>query len=306
MTPHRIASVDIGSNSVLMLVVERRDNTWLPLADILHITRVSEGLDASGLLADEPIRRTAQVLAELAQQAHNLHVDQILATGTGPFRRARNGRRTAERLSAVLGAPIDVVSGEREAELSRLATVLSFPDLHPLVITDIGGASTEIILESDTPQSTSIDIGSVRLAERHLSSDPPSAEERQRIHADIQNHLTQNPTTATLEGAALPLVGIAGTVTTLGAIHLGMETYDAERLHGLHMTPEEVNAVTEQLFTASLDERLHIPGLEPKRADVIPAGAAILSQLMAHLDTDTLIISERGTRWGRLFAEHGA
>ena len=182
-TGTRVASYDIGSNSVIMLVAERApDGDWLPIDDRVAVARLSEGLDASGVLSDEAVRRTEEILVRFADKASELNVRQVVATGTAPFRRSSNGADVANRLSNAIGTHIKVVSGDREAHLSLLATRRSFRDVGDMLVVDIGGASTELVRARPelAAAMTSIDIGSVRLTERCVREAPMSDEDRAR------------------------------------------------------------------------------------------------------------------------------
>lgn len=298
----RIASVDIGSNSVLMLVAEHRDGVWQRIDDLVDIARISEGLDASGVLAPHAVARAAAVLARYAARARDLGVDRIVATGTAPFRRARNGAQVAAELSAVLGAPIDVVSGEHEASLSLLATRRAFPELDAMLVVDIGGASTEVIaVRGDaSPQMVSVDVGSVRLAERCISSDPISADDETRLVATIDQALDDAGASALLaRGGAI--VGIAGTVTTLATASLAMDAWDPDVVHGHRIPRAELDRLARALLEATTAERAAMRGVEPKRADVIPAGAVLMRCIAEKAGATEVIVSDRGTRWGRLY-----
>jgi exopolyphosphatase/guanosine-5'-triphosphate,3'-diphosphate pyrophosphatase len=301
----RVASWDIGSNSVILLVAERTtDGTWKKLHDECVITRVSEGLDRGGLLYREPLERTSAALEQLAETAARFEVDAQIATGTAPFRRAQNGAEAAAMLGLAMGVTLDVVSGEREAKLSLIATRAAFPELRAMTIVDIGGASTEVIVvDGDAPARVhSIDVGSVRLTERCLPRHPVPATDRAVLAAALEEAF------AGAGGDLLrlrrhPLVGIAGTVTTLAAVSLEMNDYDDARVHGLSLRFEEVDRISEAVSRLSVRQRGCLPGLPAGRAEVFAAGAAITKHIMQTAGVDSLIVSDRGTRWGRLHAE---
>jgi len=300
----RVASVDIGSNTCLMLVVERHpDGRWKPLADLQQITRISERLDATGELAEEAIRRTEAALANYVLEAKRFGVDTILATGTAPFRRAANGPAVARRLARTLGVPIKIAGGEEEAGLSLLATQLSFPQLERMLVVDIGGASTEFIFAGgrSAVELTSIDIGSVRLSERFVLNDPLTAAERDAIEDEIMQSLACHGIAEKLRSGKQTVVGIAGTVTTLAAMALGMTTYDADRVHGYELSTANIEGLTQLLMTSTLEQRLRLPGLHPGRADVITAGALLLRGIVRAAGVAAVVVSDRGVRWGRLF-----
>ena len=295
----RVASLDVGSNSVLMLVAEkRRDGSWERVEDHAEVTRISQGLDQSGVLSEEAIARTEAVLLRFAARARALQADAFYATGTAPFRRSSNGLETAERLSRALGFPLDVVSGEEEAALTLDATLASFPEIQRNWLVDIGGASTEVIFCDGGQRSMiSLDIGVVRLTERYVLEHPlrdgAVAQLRASVREALQTHLRARE-------SGLPLIGVAGTVTALAALDQRMERWDADRIQGYRMPLSRVEELARELSSLSLEARAALPGLDPRRADVAPAGAWLLFELGTLLEISEVVVSDRGLRWGRL------
>lgn len=301
----RVASWDIGSNSVILLVAERHpDGSWHKLHDECVITRVSEGLDRGGMLYREPLERTAEALSTLAETAAQFELDAQIATGTAPFRRASNGADAALALSQAMGVRLDVVSGEREAELSLIATRAAFPELKTMTVVDIGGASTEVIVvDRDAPVRVhSIDVGSVRLTERVLPRHPVPAPDRAALHDALRTAFA-GAGGDLLRERRHPVVGIAGTVTTLAAVSLEMNAYDDARVHGLRLSLDEVDRIAEAVLRLSVRQRGSLPGLPAGRAEVFAAGAALVRHILLEAGATELIVSDRGTRWGRLHAE---
>ena len=304
----RLASVDIGSNSVLMLVVDHTPDGFVKVDDLVAVPRISQGLDASGVLAEPAIARVEAVLAELRAHADALGVDAMVATGTAPFRRSGNGADVAERLGAALGARIDIVTGEHEAELSLLATRRAFAELDRFVVVDIGGASTEVIVvDGDRVQSTSLDIGSVRLTERCVedATRPLAARDRRAIDAAIDAAFDDHRLGALVGDGQRPLIGIAGTVTTVATVSLELDEWDDEKVHGLTLTRDEVRRIADALPLLTATQRAALPGLPAPRADVLPAGTRLLWRLIDACDADGVTVSDRGTRWGRLHEVFG-
>jgi len=301
----RVASFDIGSNTVIMLIAERGAEGWHVVTDEAEITRVSEGLDKHGSLFREGLERTAEALIRFDELAQDFAVHHRIATGTAPFRRASNGTEAAVELSLLIGTPIDVVSGEHEAELSLLATRGSFPELSRAQIVDIGGASTELIdaFPDGSHAVVSLDVGAVRLTERCVTADPISAAERAALQTAIDEALSRASVRKFVPAPLL--VGVAGTVTTLAALSLEMDEYEAERVHGHLLSRAEVGRIENALFALSLSQRKSLPGMPAKRADVLPAGAMLLRSVMDHLGATEVRVSDRGIRWGRLFERYG-
>ncbi len=301
----RIASVDIGSNSVIMLVAEPDGKGgWSRLVDRVAVTRISEGLDGSGLLAPESVARTRAKLEEYAAEARDLDVSAAMITGTAPFRRSSNGAEVAVALGTVFGAPVTVVTGEEEAALSLLATQRSFPGLKSILVVDVGGASTELIFaDSEGSEMVSMDIGSVRLTERCVPSHPFTEDSADKLAATIDAELARPEVAAIFERGAEAVVGIAGTVTTLVTVALGMDDYDDQIVHGYRLDSLSVHEIYETLAAEPVEVRSLRPGLPAKRADVLPAGALLLSKILEKASASEVVVSDRGTRWGRLYRD---
>lgn len=301
----RVASYDIGSNSIILLVAERgAGGIWRPVHDAVVVARISEGLDQSGVLAEPAIQRAEAALRDFAAVAADLDVERTFVTGTAPFRRSSNGAEVAERLGRIIGAPVDIVSGEREAGLALRATQGAFPDLEELLVVDIGGASTEIVRATDAGvEMVSLDVGGVRLTERCVSAHPIAASELDALKAAVNQALTSPEVKPLLAQSGLPLVGVAGTVTTLVTAALEMDTYDANVVHGYELRLSEVERLIAELAAESVEERNQRPGIPAKRADVLPAGAVILASVMRAAGVDCVRVSDRGQRWGRIHVE---
>ncbi len=299
----RVASFDIGSNTVLMLVAEQSEGRWTRVADEMAITRISEGLDQSGSLAPHAVERTLAELAPMAERARRDYgCDKIVATGTAPFRRSANGSAVAEQVSAAIGGSLRVVTGEEEADLVLAATRIAFPQLPELAVVDIGGASTELVVATrDEVRRVSIDVGSVRLTERFATAghfDRPAIELLERA---INDALKRDEVMRVVAGAeGIPLVGVAGTVTTLACVHLELAEWDDDAVHGLSMDRAVVDRLAARLPAMSVGERRALPGMPAARADVIAAGACLLSGIMQRVSVSSLVVSDRGIRWGRL------
>jgi exopolyphosphatase/guanosine-5'-triphosphate,3'-diphosphate pyrophosphatase len=306
MTVQRVASADIGSNTILLLIAEREpDGGWRRVADLMEITRISEGLDASGVLKEEPIARTQRALERFADQARReFGVEKIVLAGTAPFRRATNGREVAKRLGDSVDAEVVVVTGDEEADLVRLASRRAFPQLFPMLLVDIGGASTEVVFDGrDGSEFVSFDIGSVRLFER-VSSDGTGDVAASSLQSEAEKVAHE-----ALAGLADwnvkqdVIVGIAGTVTALAMYALSLEEWDHDAVHGATLSRRDVRNVANELFAMTLEERKQHPSLEPKRADVLPYGAVLLYTLMDMLSVEGLVVSDHGLRWGFLMQQ---
>jgi exopolyphosphatase / guanosine-5'-triphosphate,3'-diphosphate pyrophosphatase len=292
----RVAAIDVGTNTALLTIADGDR----PLDERAEIVRLGEGLDKSGRLKDEAIARTVAVVAEYAQAIGKHGCTRVAAVTTEAVRKAANGGDFVARASAALakvGGRMEVIDGEREARLCWRAVSGSFPSLTgPRTVVDIGGGSTELIAgEREVEGVISLPIGSVRLTERIVAHDPATTDEAARLAATVDEALTQAPP---LRGA---LVGIAGTVTTLAAMAQRLDSYDATRVHGSRLSREQVEGLAALLEAATLADKKRMPGLDPKRADVIFAGAVILARVMARAGAAECIVSDRGIRWGLIY-----
>ena len=295
----RFAAVDIGSNTLLLLVVERDERGGLRARqDLCRFGRLGQGLDRTGRLADEAVARSLEIAREyrrvLDQEAP---IAGLVALGTQAVREAANAADFLGPAEEILGVPIEVVSGEREAALVFRSVVEAFPALASgeVVVVDVGGASTEIIAGQGgaVHSLVSLPIGAVRLSERHLKSEPATADEARALIADIDGEL------AKLElprGAAL--VGTAGTATTLAALDLGLTTYEAARVQGHTLTRAAIQAQLDRLGRLTVGERAALPCLEPGRADLIVPGTAIVLATLGLLGVDRMVVSDWGLREG--------
>ena len=270
------------------------------LADQMDIVRLGEGLDKSGLLSRVAMERALAALTRMCVEARALGVTEVLAVGTEALRKAGNGGDFVTAASSILaglvaGSVLEIIDGEREARLSFEAVVGSFPISGKRVVFDIGGGSTEILVGENIPDiAVSIPIGSVRLTERLLHSDPPTAAERDALKLAVSTALEGAPSLP----AGAELVGIAGTVTSLAAMTLQMASYDGDRVHGSKLERAALSSLVTRLGTMTVAERRQLVGLDPRRADVIYAGAVILLALMDRAHADECLVSDRGIRWG--------
>ena len=289
-----IAVIDIGTNTLLLLIVNER---MQPLVDLCRFGRLGKGLDATGRLTDESIARSLEICREYRRVMDEHGVDRPTVIATQAAREAANAADFVGPAEQILRAPIEVIAGRREAELAATAVARTFPELAPAryLVVDVGGGSTELItVDAGTVLSeVSLPIGAVRLTERHLAHDPPVAAEVAALNADIDRHLAQVELRH-----GVPVVGTAGTATTLAAVHLGLERYDPAAVTGLRMRPEVVAGLLTRLLAATVAERKAIAGIEPQRADVIAAGAAIFARILQYIGAPVLITCDRGIRWG--------
>ena len=296
--PPRIAVVDIGTNTLLLLVVEPDGKGGLHrVRDEVRFGRLGKGLGASGRLADESIARSLEAVRAYREIMDELGVEHVAVVGTQALREASNAGQFVGPAEAAFGVPVEVISGDREAELVTTSVVRSMPELagERFAIADVGGGSTEIIVCEGGAVTwfRSLPLGSVRHNERHLVGDPPTAEQATALVADLDAALADVPVP---EGALL--VGTAGTATTIAAMELELAAYDPDRIDGTRLAADAVDRRLEQLLSLPVAERLQLAGLEPERADVIAAGVAIYARLLHRMKAPTFVVSDRGVRWG--------
>ncbi|ACG71931.1 Ppx/GppA phosphatase [Anaeromyxobacter sp. K] len=297
----RLASIDVGTNTVLLLVAERRGGALAPVRERAEITRLGRGVDATGRLDPAAIRETVATLAAFAAEARALGADEIACVATSAARDAANGDEFFEAARAAAGLSPRVISGDEEARLVYGSAFRDFGAGGPLAVLDVGGGSTEFIVgEGPEPRArVSLQVGAVRLTERHVRADPVRAEELAAMRAGAREALA--PLAALGAGAGARLVGVAGTVTTLSAVAQALPAYDAERVHGAELRLDQVERLLARLAALPVAARAALPGMEPKRADVILGGGVVVAEAMRLAGFDRLTVSDRGVRWGLLY-----
>lgn len=300
-----VAAIDVGTNTTLMLLARRRNGAAPEvLADLAEITRLGRGIGSGGRLSAEAIARTVTVLERFAAVARQARAP-IHAIGTEGLRRAPNAEDFLEPARRALGVPVEVIDGDREAALTFRAVAESFPDdvrRGRVMVVDIGGGSTEIIV-ADAGRVAfrrSLPLGSVRLHERHVHSDPPAATDAAAIESEIAATLAEADAAFAAPPAAL--IGVAGTVTTLSAMTLQLTSYDPARVHGALLTAGALDAQIDRLAGATQAQRERFAGLDPRRADVIFAGSLLLRALLRRSGVNAVRVSDRGIRWGLFYA----
>ncbi|RBY95131.1 exopolyphosphatase [Blastococcus sp. TF02-8] len=300
----RVAAIDCGTNSIRLLVADvPADGGHTDLLRRMEVVRLGQGVDATGRLAPEAIERTRVVLAEYAAQARELDVEDVRMVATSATRDAANRADFEDMVRTTLGRTPDVVTGREEAELSFLGATGSLaaaaaahglePAPAPWLVVDIGGGSTEFVLggAGGVTAARSVDIGCVRLTERHLHDDPPTAEQIALTERDIRAALAEVTAEVPVDRAA-SLVGLAGSVTTVAALALGLPRYDSDAIHGSRIAIDDVRRVSRGLLAATREQRAAEPVMHPGRVDVIGAGALILRVLMDEFDLTEVTVSE--------------
>jgi exopolyphosphatase/guanosine-5'-triphosphate,3'-diphosphate pyrophosphatase len=298
----RFAAIDVGTNTVLLTVAERRGAELAPVVERAEITRLGRGVDASGRLDPAGIRETVAVLAAYAGEARALGAEIVACVATSAARDAGNGAEFFEAARRAAGLAPEVISGDEEARLVYASAWRDFGGACPLAVLDVGGGSTEFTVgDGPAPRArTSLQVGAVRLTERHVRGDPTTAAEVEALRRAAREALQPVATMAAAGLGQARLVGVAGTVTTLAAVEQALPAYDAERVHGATLTLASADALVARLAALTVRERAALPGMEPKRADVILAGAIIVVEALRTAGFDRLTVSDRGVRWGLL------
>lgn len=298
----RVATIDIGTNTVLLLVAEQTaDGTLAAVEEHATITRLGEGVDRTRVLAPAAIARTTACLDAYAAIVARAGADRVAVVGTSAMRDAGGGDEVRAHVRARFGVEARTISGDEEARLTFRGALSGIPEARtgkrPCVF-DIGGGSTEVVAgdrdSSAIAYARSFDVGSVRATERHVHGDPPAAAELDAVREEARAAFAAIPD-LTLDA---PPIGIAGTVTTLAAVALEMATYDGARVHGSSLSRDELARVSARLASLPIEERRRVPGLEPKRADVIVAGSLLALAFLDRVAAAALTVSDRGVRWG--------
>jgi exopolyphosphatase/guanosine-5'-triphosphate,3'-diphosphate pyrophosphatase len=289
-----IASLDLGTNSTRVLV-GRSTGTGLEVLDRRNtITRLGQDVGASGRLAPEAVARTLDCLRGYREILDRHRVERVRVAATSASRDAANRDEFFDAVEALIGTRPELLSGDEEGRLSFTgATAELDPAGGPFLVVDIGGGSTEFIVGTDRVEGVmSVDIGCVRLTEKFLHHDPPQPEELSACISLTDAYLDDVVREIPVAAEARTLVGLAGTVTTVAAVEIGLETYDRDRIHHFHLTHEAAEDVFRTLATESRADRIHNPGLEEARADVIVGGCCVLVALFRRLGFDEMIVSE--------------
>ncbi|KOG91026.1 Ppx/GppA phosphatase family protein [Streptomyces varsoviensis] len=300
----RVAAVDCGTNSIRLLVadVDPATGELVDLDRRMTIVRLGQGVDRTGRLAPEALERTFAACREYAAVIKEHGARKVRFVATSASRDAENRDEFVRGVFDILGVEPEVISGDQEAEYSFTGATKELAGDGEYLVVDIGGGSTEFVVGGERVRAArSVDIGCVRMSERHIRHDPPSAEEVTAIRADVEAALDLAEETVPIREPRT-LVGLAGSVTTVAAIELGLEQYDSAAIHRSRISYERVKEVTETLLSATHDERAAIPAMHPGRVDVIGAGALVLQSIMERTGAAEVVVSEHDILDGIAFA----
>jgi exopolyphosphatase/guanosine-5'-triphosphate,3'-diphosphate pyrophosphatase len=290
----RVAAVDLGTNSTRLLVADVDDGRVEEVARTTKVTRLGEGVDARHRLLPLPVTRVRNVLTDFRRTAESLGAERILAIATSAVRDAENGEAFLGEVEWSYGFATRLLSGHDEAMMMfRGVTTERELDARTIIV-DVGGGSTELVAggADGVRWHDSLDIGSVRLTERFLHSDPPTEDELSECAAAVRALLAERVPDE-IRSAARSAVGVAGTLTSIAALALGLQEYDRERVHGFQLGARALDQQLRRLAAAPVEERRRMRPLEPDRAPVIVGGALVARETLAFFDLDTLEISER-------------
>ncbi len=288
----RVAAVDCGTNSIRLLVTDLLASGKQDVHREMRVVRLGQGVDRTGLLAPEALERTGIAVADYAATCRELGVDRTRFVATSATRDAGNRQEFEDLVRHAFGFAPEVVSGEEEAALSFLGATSGLAAEPPFLVLDIGGGSTELVLGTGAVEAAvSVDVGCVRLTERHLHSDPPTSEEIAAARTDIDAALDLAAQVVPA-GKARTAVGLAGSVTTLAALALGLPSYQPERIHLSRISADSVREVTDRLLAMTRAERAALPVMHPGRVDVIGGGALVLLAVVERFALEEVLVSE--------------
>ena len=293
----RLGAIDIGTNSVRLLVADvdgAGETAKLESLDRrMQITRLGQGVDESRRLDPEAISRTLDALREFRGALDELGVERARATATSAVRDADNRDEFLGSAADVLGFEPVLLPGTEEARLSFQGATAGLDEPAPYLTLDIGGGSTEFVVGTHEPEGLiSVDTGSVRITEQHLRSDPPEPEELSEAVSVVRAHLADVEREVPAVRDAATLIGVAGTITTVAAIELGLTEYDRDKIHHFRLDRTAAEDVFRTLATEPVEVRRHNPGLEPGRVDIIVGGTLILVTIMRTFDFNEMLVSE--------------
>jgi exopolyphosphatase / guanosine-5'-triphosphate,3'-diphosphate pyrophosphatase len=296
---HRVAVVDIGSNSTRLLVAEVAGGRVAEIERQSRVTRLGRGVDLSGQLSGEAIEAACAAIADYVEICREIGVETIEPIATSAVRDASNGSAFVAELRERFALSARVLDGEEEARLTYVGATHEHPPVEATLVVDIGGGSTELIVGTgeEIAFHASLQAGVVRHSERHIAGDPPTALELEALAADVRaligNAIADRPTAAAKQGIA-----VAGTPTSLASVEMGLEPYDPKQVHGHTLTLTSIQRLLSQLASAPLSKRVDIGGLHPDRAPNIVAGVVILVEAMRAFGLEQIDVSEHDILYG--------
>lgn len=298
----KIASIDIGTNSMRLLIADY-DKNLLNRKKYVNTTRIGQGVNESGEISEEAIERNVNSFIEFVNTAKNEKAEAIYAMGTSALRDSKNKEEFINKAKAQTGIDIEIINGNTEAELGFYGATLGLKDKHRVLIIDIGGGSTEFVIGSKDEGvifRESIDIGAVRLTESFQITDTDTEKNLNKMTKHINKKIAHLKDILKMHNIK-SVIGIGGTITTTSSINQNMQVYDTNKIHNSSLTLTDVKYILEALKVMKLDERKKVIGLEPSRADIILAGLNIFYNVLNSLKIDKVIVSEYDNLEGLIF-----
>lgn len=289
----KIGAIDIGTNSMRLLVAEYIDGKLYNREKFVNTTRIGQGVDSEGYISEEAIERNIKALKEFSDIANEKGCEYIYCIGTSALRDSKNGNEFIDLAKAETNVDVDIISGEEESNLGFIGVLQGLDDTNNILVLDIGGGSTEFILgdESGIKYAKSENVGALRMTEKFLSKDPICENEFEDMSNFIEETISDT-INILKEKNIRQIVGIGGTITSVSAINQELETYFMEKIHGSKVNEKELDNILQNLKKMTLNDKKNIKGLQPKRADIITAGVRILNIIMKKLEKENIIVSE--------------
>lgn len=289
----KIGAIDIGTNSMRLLVAEYIDGKLYNREKFVNTTRIGQGVDSEGYISEEAIERNIKALKEFSDIANEKGCEYIYCIGTSALRDSKNGNEFIDLAKAETNVDVDIISGEEESNLGFIGVLQGLDDTNNILVLDIGGGSTEFILgdESGIKYAKSENVGALRMTEKFLATDPICENEFEDMSNFIEETISDT-INILKEKNIRQIVGIGGTITSVSAINQELETYFMEKIHGSKVNEKELDNILQNLKKMTLNDKKNIKGLQPKRADIITAGVRILNIIMKKLEKENIIVSE--------------
>jgi exopolyphosphatase/guanosine-5'-triphosphate,3'-diphosphate pyrophosphatase len=290
----RVAVIDLGTNSTRLLIADVEDGRVEEVERRTTVTNLGRGVDHSNCLSADAIESVCEVVADYRARYQELGAERVMAIATSAVRDAANGEAFIAELRERFDLDTRMLTGEEEAQLTYLGATATRPAEQSTLVFDIGGGSTELIVGSGTEVGfhTSLQAGTIRHSERHLTTDPPDPQELEDLASDVRS-LVEKAIAAGPAAGAARAIAVAGTPTSLAAVDQELEPYDSSRVHGYRLGMRKIQRLLSRLSAMPLAERLRVPGLQPGRAPTIVAGTVILVQVMRAFGFEEIEVSER-------------
>jgi exopolyphosphatase/guanosine-5'-triphosphate,3'-diphosphate pyrophosphatase len=299
------AAIDCGTNAIRLLIARVDGDHVTDLVREMRTVRLGEGVDTTGEFSEAALDRTFVAAREYAELLNNYDVKNLRFIATSASRDVTNRESFSAGIKTILGVEPEVIAGDEEAELSYRGALSGLDVKGPVLVADIGGGSTEFVtaLANGSLVSRSVNIGCVRMTERHLHSDPPTQQEITSTVSDIDNQIEDIKRTVPINSETI-FIGLAGSVTTVAAMALGLSEYDSDVIHGSIVSLEQVDSVTDELLHMTHKERANLGFMHPGRADIIGGGALVLRESMRLLGFDEVLVSEKDLLDGVVLSLH--